>query len=79
MLLKNVNVESGLANGARGVVVKFVDDLPIVHFKTGEYYKVKREIFTVKVFGGDVISRKQIPLKLAWAFSIHKSQGMQQI
>lgn len=76
MLVKNINISSGLTNGARGVVAKFKDGLPIVHFKSGEYYKVNIEKWSVQNANGAIIYRKQIPLKLAWAFSIHKSQGL---
>lgn len=76
MLLKNINVNDGLVNGARGVVVKFsTEGLPVVKFRSGEH-TVKYEKWSVKVMGGSILSRKQIPLKLAWAFSIHKSQGL---
>ncbi|XP_012263340.2 ATP-dependent DNA helicase PIF1 [Athalia rosae] len=76
MLLKNINVANGLVNGARGVVIRIDADAPVVHFRTGKDYKAKSEKWTVKTVSGSVISRKQIPLKLAWAFSIHKSQGL---
>lgn len=75
MLLKNVNVSAGLVNGARGVVTKFSDGLPVVRFRQKEH-AVKHERWSIKTAGGAVLSRRQIPLRLAWAFSIHKSQGL---
>lgn len=76
MLLKNINVSNGLVNGARGVVIKFTDNVPIIQFKAGVQYHAKLEKWNVKTTTGLVIQRKQVPLKLAWAFSIHKSQGL---
>ncbi|XP_076285500.1 pif1 DNA helicase [Lasioglossum baleicum] len=76
MLLKNINVSDGLVNGARGVVIKFQDNAPVVQFKSGTQYRTKLEIWNLKTASGNIVHRKQIPLKLAWAFSIHKSQGL---
>lgn len=76
MLLKNINVSEGLVNGARGVVVNYRDGLPLVKFKNNREYLAKAEKWTIKMPSGAIIARKQIPLKLAWAFSIHKSQGL---
>lgn len=76
MLLKNINVSNGLVNGARGVVLEFVDNVPVVQFKSGIQYRAKIEKWSLKTNTGSVVVRKQIPLKLAWAFSIHKSQGL---
>lgn len=76
MLLKNINVNSGLVNGARGVVVDFKNDIPIIQLRCGTKYEAKMEKWTIKTSSGALIHRKQVPLKLAWAFSIHKSQGL---
>lgn len=74
MLLKNINISKGLVNGARGVVREFKDDLPLVKFRN-ELYLAQPERWSLKTTSG-VAARKQVPLRLAWAFSIHKSQGL---
>ena len=48
--------------------------LPIVKFVCGQEVAVKPVRWTFKVAGGLYLTRKHIPLKLAWAISIHKSQ-----
>ena len=75
MLLKNISLATGLVNGARGVVKSFHDGLPVVQFRNKEYI-TKHERWHVKTANGVTLTRKQVPLKLAWAFSIHKSQGL---
>lgn len=76
MLLKNINISAGLVNGARGVVIAFEKGLPIVRFMNKMEYCCKHERWNIKTPNGGVLTRRQIPLKLAWAFSIHKSQGL---
>jgi ATP-dependent DNA helicase PIF1 len=76
MLLKNLNLSNGLVNGARGVVHRFSDGFPVVKFKNNVELTARPEKWVIKTPTGNVLQRKQIPLKLAWAFSIHKSQGL---
>lgn len=76
MLLKNINISDGLVNGARGVVINYTDGYPVVKFKSGREYLARPEKWSIRAPDGTVIFRKQVPLKLAWAFSIHKSQGL---
>ncbi|XP_022056365.2 ATP-dependent DNA helicase PIF1 [Acanthochromis polyacanthus] len=79
MLTKNLDVARGLVNGARGVVVAFEsgkNGLPRVRFLCGVTEVLKQERWVFKSGGGIYLSRQQLPLKLAWAISIHKSQGM---
>ncbi|KAI0238630.1 ATP-dependent DNA helicase PIF1 [Lamellibrachia satsuma] len=79
MLAKNLGVHRGLVNGARGVVVGFepgTKGLPKVRFLCGITMTVRPERWAFKTSGSIYLTRTQLPLKLAWAISIHKSQGM---
>ena len=54
----------------------FVDDFQLVIFDNGQRELIREELFTVERDGNVVVTRKQIPLDLAYAMTIHKSQGM---
>ena len=72
MLLWNMDLEAKLANGSRGVVIKFIDDLPLVRFLTGEERIIDNHTWKIQENGVDIVSITQIPLKIAYAISIHK-------
>lgn len=78
ILLKNLDVSNSLVNGSRGYVVGFTETkLPIVKFVNGTQLTIKYDSWSFKVnAAGQMATRKQLPLQLAWAISIHKSQGM---
>jgi ATP-dependent DNA helicase PIF1 len=75
MLTKNKSLDEGLVNGSRGVVIDINEvGSPIVMFDNGQQVTITPEVFVIES-GESVISRRQIPLILAWALTIHKCQG----
>jgi len=74
MLTINLDVKAGLVNGARGRVMSFENGLPVVQFANGQQTTVKQFEFESNISDG-YVSRRQMPLILAWALTIHKCQG----
>lgn len=78
MFVKN-NYEKGYVNGTRGVVVDFSTDIaktPIVEIADGRRILAESETWVVEDNGKIKAEIHQIPLRLAWAITVHKSQGL---
>jgi len=65
----------GLVNGSRGVVTGFsADGLPVVKFLNGKTMTVRQAEWCVDD-EPSTLKRIQIPLRVAYALTIHKAQG----
>lgn len=70
------NFGAGFVNGTRGTVVAFHDNLPVVELLNGREVKVEPHSWALEEDGKKRAEVTQLPLRLAWAITIHKSQGM---
>ncbi len=77
MFVKN-NYDKGYINGTLGEVIDYDEvGIPVVKLTDGTKITVTPEKWSIDDEGGNSLaSFNQIPLRLAWAITIHKSQGM---
>lgn len=73
MLTVNLSVEEGFANGSRGVITELREEGPVVLFKNGDQILIEPWMY---IDEDEEIWASCIPLKLAYALTIHKSQSM---
>ena len=77
MFTKN-NPNKGFVNGTLGTVIRFEKETwyPVVQTSNNKIITVEPMDWSIEENGKIKASIAQVPLRLAWAITVHKSQGM---
>jgi ATP-dependent DNA helicase PIF1 len=77
MAVKNAT-DRKYANGSIGTVVEFEPgtEYPVIEFRNGNRVTMSPDTWELRDGDKKRASISQIPLRLAWAITVHKSQGM---
>lgn len=79
MFVRN-NPEKGVVNGSLGEVIDFDEEennIPLVRLYDDRIVSAEPEDWKIQDESGKTLAQfNQVPLRLAWAITIHKSQGM---
>jgi ATP-dependent DNA helicase PIF1 len=78
IIIRNINVEESLVNGTRGIVKHLGNDFVVINDVNGNIHTIK---YFTDTFNNTSISSKSsyiihMPIRICYALSIHKSQGM---
>ena len=74
VITSNINQDMGLVNGTRGIIIKLLPDRVIIKDINNTIHSI--EFFKCISTEDSTIYFKYMPIKLAYALTIHKAQGM---
>jgi ATP-dependent DNA helicase PIF1 len=76
IVTRNIDIANGLVNGTRGIVKTLFKDFVVIKDCDGNFHNIAYYKDVFEKSGKSKSSILHIPLKVSYALSIHKSQGM---